>query len=79
MIRPPFDAPDLFSVSSVVILYKCVYTVYIYVSLVGYRCFFFFFLFLPRPWIDDGRSIFDYEIEINKCTSLSSVSSFLRV
>lgn len=78
MIRPPFDAPDLFSVSSAVILYKCVYTVYIYVSLVGYRCFFFFFL-LPRLWIDDGRSIFDYEIEINKCASLSSVSSFLRV
>lgn len=39
----------------------------------------FFFFFLPRPWIDDGRSIFDYEIEINKCASLSSVSSFLRV
>ena len=77
MIRPPFDAPDLFSVSSAVILYKCVYTVYIYVSLVGYRCFFFFFF--PRPWLDAGRSFFDYEIEINKCASLSSVSSFLRV
>lgn len=91
MIRPLFDAPDLFSVSSAVILYKCIP----YIPPVGYRCSFFLFFFsffslsllsvLPYLWIGDGRFIFDYEIEINKCPSFSLFLSlslsvfFLRV
>lgn len=68
------------------------YTVYTscWLSLLFFFFLFFFFSLsllsvLPYLWIGDGRFIFDYEIEINKCPSFSLFFSlslsvfFLRV